>query len=155
MLARVSPEWRGPLDPNGLPTATAMANAAAAFAKDKELNDAPTTFRIEIGSKRIPEVEVAGGELAYHNKMTQGVEALREGFSTPASFSVGKRIYSLNLEKYVAGLSEAGASTRGSEQIQIIAERVGSEQIFAQRMFVTLVFETRINVTVGSVRLTS
>ena len=48
-----------------------------------------------------------------------------------------------------------GASTRGSEQIQIIAERVGSEQIFAQRMFVTLVFETRINVTVGSVRLTS
>ena len=87
--------------------------------------------------------------------MTQGVESLREGFSSPASFTVGKRIYSLNLEKYVAGLAEMGASTRGSEQIQIIAERVGSEQIFAQRMFVTLVFETRINVTVGSVRLTS
>ena len=135
--------------------ASAMADAAAAHTKDKELSDAPITFRIEIGSKRMPEVEVAGGELAYHNKMTQGVESLREGFSSPASFIVGKRIYSLNLEKYVAGLAEMGASTRGSEQIQIIAERVGSEQIFAQRMFVTLVFETRINVTVGSVRLTS
>ena len=55
----------------------------------------------------------------------------------------------------MAGLSEIGASTRGSEMIQIIAERVGSEQIFASRMYVTLVFESRINVTVGSVRLTS
>ena len=117
VLARVSPEWRGPLDANGRPTATAMADAAAAHVKDKELSDAPTTFRIEIGSKRIPEVEIAQGELTYHNKMTQGVEALREGFSSPASFSVGKRIYSLNLEKYVAGLAEAGLSTRGSEQI--------------------------------------
>ena len=42
-------------------------------------------------------------------------------------------IYLLNLERYVTGLAEMGASTRGSEQIQIIAERVGSEQIFAQR----------------------
>ena len=98
---------------------------------------------------------MAGGEFAYHNKFAQGVESLREGVSSSASFSVGKRIYSLNLEKYVAGLSEAGASTRGSEQIQIIAERVGSPEIFAQRMYVTLVFESRINVTVCSVRLTS
>ena len=44
-------------------------------------------------------VEIAGGELCYHIKMTQGVEALREGFSSPASFTIGKRIYSLNLEK--------------------------------------------------------
>ena len=104
-LERVSPEWRGALDATGRPTATVMADAAEAFAKDKELSDAPTTFRIEIGSKRIPEVEIAGGELCYHNKMTQGVEALREGFSSPASFTIGKRIYSLNLEKYMAGRS--------------------------------------------------
>ena len=54
VLARVSPEWRGPLDANGRPTATAVADAAAAFAADKVLSDAPTTFRIEIGSKRVP-----------------------------------------------------------------------------------------------------
>ena len=87
--------------------------------------------------------------------MAQGVEALQQSFGQPASFTAGRRVYSLNVEKFVAGLSEAGLSSRGSEILQIVCQRMGNNEIFPSRMYVTLVYESRIHVTTGVVRIRS
>ena len=91
----------------------------------------------------------------YHNKLTQGIESLREGFGQPESFLAGRRVFSLNCEKNVAGLSEAGLSSRGSEVLQIVCEQMGTDAIFPTELYVTLVYETKLHVTTGVVRLRS
>ena len=52
LLITTSPTYRGALDANGRPTASAIANQAAAVASDKTLSDKPTSFQIEIGAKK-------------------------------------------------------------------------------------------------------
>ena len=81
----------------------------------------------------------------------------RQGFGQPESFIAGRRVFSLNFEKYVAGLSEMGSSTKGSEQLQIIAKNMGIDNISAAggRMYLTLVYESKIQITTGVVRILS
>ena len=59
----------------------------------------PTTFTAELGAKKLTDQPAAGGSIVYHNKLTQGIEALRESFGQPESFILGRRIFSLNCEK--------------------------------------------------------
>ena len=82
-------------------------------------------------------------------------EALRESFGQPASFTAGRRVFSLNCEKFVAGLSENGLSSRGSEVLQIVMENMGTDTIFPSEMYVTLVYETELHLTTGVVRIRS
>ena len=71
---------------------------AQAIAADKALSDNPTSFTAELGAKKLLDQPAAGGSIVYHNKLTQGIEALRESFGQPQSFISGRRIFSLNCE---------------------------------------------------------
>ena len=122
---------------------------------DKALSDKPTTFTAELGAKKLTDQPCAGGSIVYHNKLTQGIEALRESFGQPESFTQGRRIFSLNCEKFVAGLSENGLSSRGSEVLQIVMGNMGTDAIHASEIYVTLVYETKLHVTTGVVRIRS
>ena len=165
ILQRCSPTYRGALDANGRPTATPGAagmdagvpqmTQAEAIAADKALSDKPTTFTAELGAKKLTDQPCAGGSIVYHNKLTQGIEALRESFGQPESFTQGRRIFSLNCEKFVAGLSENGLSSRGSEVLQIVMDNMGTDAIHASEIYVTLVYETKLHVTTGVVRIRS
>ena len=128
---------------------------AEAIAADKALSDKPTTFTAELGAKKLTDQPCAGGSIVYHNKLTQGIEALRESFGQPESFIQGRRIFSLNCEKFVAGLSENGLSSRGSEVLQIVMDNMGTDAIHASEIYVTLVYETKLHVTTGVVRIRS
>ena len=57
----------------------------------------------------------------------------------------------------MAGLSEMGSSTKGSEQLQVIMKNMGTDNISAAggRMYLTLVYESKIQVTTGVVRMLS
>ena len=68
---------------------------AEAIAADKALSDKPTTFTAELGAKKLTDQPCAGGSIVYHNKLTQGIEALRESFGQPESFLQGRRIFPL------------------------------------------------------------
>ncbi len=103
------------------------------------------------GSKQIPEVAVKGGELAYHNQLTAGIESLREGFGLQTSFDAGRRIYSCNLESFPAHLSEQGLSSRAGESIQCLIVDGGTDAIHAIRAYLTLVYEQRVSLKTGSV----
>ena len=165
ILERCSPTYRGAIGGNGLPAATPGAGGLdsgvpqmtqpEAIAADKVLSDRPTTFTAELGAKKLLDQPAAGGSIVYHNKLTQGIEALRESFGQPASFTEGRRIFSLNCEKFVAGLSENGLSSRGSEVLQIVMENMGTDTIFPSEMYVTLVYETKLHLTTGVVRIRS
>ncbi len=100
----------------------------------------------------LPEVPIKGGELAYHNKLTAGVEALREGFVMQPSFDAGRRVFSLNLEAYPAHLSVQGLSSRAGESIQCIIVDGGTDAIHAIRAYLTLVYEQRLSRRTGACR---
>ena len=103
ILQRCSPTYRGAPDANGNPAATPGAagmdagvpqmTQAEAIAADKALSDKPTTFTAELGAKKLLDQPAAGGSIVYHNKLTQGIEALRESFGQPESFIQGRRIF--------------------------------------------------------------
>ena len=107
---------------------------AEAIAADKALSDKPTTFTAELGAKKLTDQPAAGGSIVYHNKLTQGIEALRESFGQPEPFIQGRRIFSLTCEKFVAGLSENGRSSRGSEVLQIVMDNMGTDAIHASEI---------------------
>ena len=101
----------------------------------------------------IPEVPAKGGELTYHAKMAQGVESLREGFGMQPSFDAGRRIYQCNLEAMPMHLSEQGLSSRAGESIQCIIQDGGTDAIHAVRAYLTLVYEQRLSLRTGNVRV--
>ena len=83
-----------------------VAKLAAAIVADSALEQKQTQFQTRWGAKMIPEVLVKGGELIYHAKLAQGVEALREGFGMQPWHDAGRRILQANLEAYPSHLSE-------------------------------------------------
>ena len=111
-----------------------------------------TQFQMRWGSKQLPEVPAKGGELVYHAKMAQGVEAIREGFGMQPSFDSGRRIFQMNLEAYPAHLSEQGLSSRAGESIQCIIQDGGTDAIHAVRAYLTMVFEQRLSLRTGAIR---
>ena len=76
----------------GMDAGVAQMTQAEAIAADKALSDKPTTFTAELGAKKLTDQPCAGGSIVYHNKLTQGIEALRESFGQPESFIQGRRI---------------------------------------------------------------
>ena len=160
ILKKCTPNQRGVPDANGVPSisniyaadATEEAKLAKAITADTALQDKQTQFQVRWGAKQIPEVPVKSGELAYHNKLTQGVEALREGFGMQPSFGDGRRIFSCNLEAYPAHLSEQGLSSRAGESVQCLIVDGGTDAIHAVRAYLTLVFEQRLSLRTGAVR---
>ena len=92
LLLATSPHYRGTLDANGRPTASALTTLAEAVASDKALSDNPTSFHIEIGAKKMTDAPQQGGVQTSMAKMSAGVEGVREGFGMQGSFQVGKKM---------------------------------------------------------------
>ena len=162
ILKRTTPNQRNTPDADGVPTTSALyahdANEAtvkipAAQTADQALELKPCQFQMRWGSKQIPEVPIKGGELVYHAKMARGIEALREGFGMQPSHDAGRRIFQMNLEAYPAHLSEQGLSSRAGESIQCIIQDGGTDAIHAVRAYLTLVYEQRLSLRTGNVRV--
>ena len=160
IIKKCTPNQRNTPDADGVPTtsnlyaadATPALKQALATTADTALGAKQTQFQVRWGAKQIPEVPVKAGELAYHNKLTAGVEALREGFGMQPSFDNGRRIFSCNLEAYPAHLSEQGLSSRAGESIQCLIVDGGTDAIHAVRAYLTLVYEQRLSLRTGAVR---
>ena len=160
IIKKCTPNKRNTPNADGVPTSSNLYAADAeagvklsrAIEADVALGLKQTQFQVRWGAKQIPEVPVKSGELAYHNKLTAGVEALREGFGMQPSFANGRRIFSLNLEAYPAHLSEQGLSSRAGESIQCLIVDGGTDAIHAVRAYLTLVYEQRLSLRTGAVR---
>ena len=114
-----------------------------------------TTFQIQIGAKQLPEQPISQGQLISHNKMALGLESLREGFSNMHSFDISKKVFAVNLEKYLgtSNLDGSGMTTRAGESIMAIFANAGTEHIYPEKIYMHLRSSAKLELRTGSVRL--